>query len=547
MTAEPGKTPRSFIFERGKGDGMRCADCPAQATDESACADCLQVARNGQGASGLLTEQPMADGLVPPVPVVDVAKADDQVTRYLCCAAQTDPLFVKQLFAHIIRQPRRSIAMSPGLDVMAVLKHACEARRRWALRDIVLTTVNLPAMVTILGCIAVAASTLSTEPLVLLPWALGIMIATSSLVTFLSELAYNRVMTGALSRDGFSENSAPEPRNPLLRKRLDEISELAAGNVTIYQGFKPFRGYGKAIGGWSFAIDIKKPASHGGDPKPFEVHDIRDYVKSQVESLEWLGLTVEDRVFVSGRDAWKDHIFIDHNGRPRPKVDEEKFQDVLSKPDMRARPYIVARLLGWDGELALTIFLRFVMVKQNLFIEASHSILTPLRTPFHKYDTTSQVSTFREYAWLVLRSIRIVTGLLSGFTHVAEFRDDRRALAKLNGNISDRNFDHGAFYSIREWASDSRYQRYFQKLDSEMYTKVVEQRIFDSLVKFLDDHGIDTGELIQRQTTILNNGVLVTGNSSITAESIAAGNGAQATTYTQGQSTAKNNGGSAKK
>jgi hypothetical protein len=90
-------------------------------------------------------------------------------------------------------------------------------------------------------------------------------------------------------------------------------------------------------------------------------------------------------------------------------------------------------------------------------------------------------------------------------------------------------FDYGSSQSPRERAADSNYQRYFQKLDGEMHGKVVDKTVLEALVSFLDAKGIDTAELVQRQTTILNNGVFVTGGATVTAQSMAAGAGAQAT------------------
>ncbi|MEU8321173.1 hypothetical protein AB0C33_22715 [Nonomuraea sp. NPDC048881] len=348
------------------------------------------------------------------------------------------------------------------------------------------------------------------------------------MTTFLFRLFYNHAITGPLSRQHFSAGDAPEPRNSLLRARILEVDKQQQGNITIYKGFKPFRGYGKVIGGWSFAIDITKPKELGGKCSRFKVHEMRDYVRHQVEALEWLGLTVEERIFVSGRDVSDGGTFIGQDGRPRATIAGREMRNLLSEPDNRARPYTVIRLLGWDGELALTIFLRFVIVKRNLFIEASHSILTPLRDSFRRHDQVKRVEGWQGYLSLALRSIRLFSRPLSGFSHLGERRDDRRALVGVADRFTGSDFDYGASFSAREWASDERYQRYFQKLDSEMYTKVVEQRIFDALVQFLDERHIDTGELVQRQTTILNNGVMVTGNGSINAENVAGGAGAHA-------------------
>ncbi|MDP4511349.1 hypothetical protein [Nonomuraea turcica] len=396
------------------------------------------------------------------------------------------------------------------------------------MRDTVLTVVNLPAILLALGAIFAAVISFSLAPLrVLLP-VLGVSMAVSSVTTFFFKLSYNHAITGPLSRRHFSAVEAPVPRNSLLRARIAEIDKQTHGNITIYRGFKPFRGYGKVIGGWSFAIDITKPREYSGECSRFEVHEIRDHVKRQVEALEWLGLRVEERIFVSGRDVWDGRVFIGQDGRPQATIEGRELRKLLLEPDNRARPYTVIRLLGWDGELALTIFLRFVIVKRNLFIEASHSILTPLRDSFRGHDQVKRVAGWWGHLGLGLRSIRLFSRPMSAFAHWAERRDDRRALMELADRFEDPHFDHGVFFSAREWASDERYQRYFQKLDSEMYTKVVEQRIFDALVEFLDKHNIDTGELVQRQTTILNNGVMVTGNGSINAQNVAGGTGAHA-------------------
>jgi hypothetical protein len=86
-------------------------------------------------------------------------------------------------------------------------------------------------------------------------------------------------------------------------------------------------------------------------------------------------------------------------------------------------------------------------------------------------------------------------------------------------------FDYGAKISIRESATSTEYRRYFQKLDKEMNFKVIERRILDSIVEFLDSKNIDTSDLQNRQQWILNEGVIVSGGS-IEAESVALGKGA---------------------
>ena len=59
-----------------------------------------------------------------------------------------------------------------------------------------------------------------------------------------------------------------------------------------------------------------------------------------------------------------------------------------------------------------------------------------------------------------------------------------------------------------------------------MYEKYMERQVLDSIVTFLDARGIDTSELVERQTTILNQGVLVSGGS-LVAGQLAVGRGAK--------------------
>jgi hypothetical protein len=60
-----------------------------------------------------------------------------------------------------------------------------------------------------------------------------------------------------------------------------------------------------------------------------------------------------------------------------------------------------------------------------------------------------------------------------------------------------------------------------------MFGKVIERRMLDSITDFLDRHDIDTSDLKQRESTILNNGVLMTGGS-LQAGSMAVGTRARA-------------------
>jgi hypothetical protein len=88
-------------------------------------------------------------------------------------------------------------------------------------------------------------------------------------------------------------------------------------------------------------------------------------------------------------------------------------------------------------------------------------------------------------------------------------------------------FDYGAATTVRQRSMSSNHRHYFQLLDRIMYVKLVEQQIFDAIITSLEASDIDTSELRKRQTTVLNNGVIVSGGQ-INAQSLAVGAGAVA-------------------
>jgi hypothetical protein len=68
----------------------------------------------------------------------------------------------------------------------------------------------------------------------------------------------------------------------------------------------------------------------------------------------------------------------------------------------------------------------------------------------------------------------------------------------------DLGFDYGAETSVRELGMADRYNNYFQRLDVDKFQKLVELHVLQAVVDFLDDRGVDTSTLRQRQVFIQN-------------------------------------------
>jgi hypothetical protein len=321
-------------------------------------------------------------------------------------------------------------------------------------------------------------------------------------------------------------------------------AELASGipedgqNIIVFEGFSPFVGAGIDLGGWSFAVDLSHPKKQLGkeeEPIPFEASELNASIKEAINSLGFEGAVVKDCLFVNGVDVREDNTILPNMlGRPTQQVAPETLNQYMKRIDTRVRHYKWIRVYDWGNELVISHFLRCVLKGENLFVEISRFLLTPLDTKYRQIDaltsktwwdavglfmTALVVGPFAAlFAWLALlvKMGKFISSRL-GF-------EDRRRRREIKSNPL---YDYGVALSIRESVSSPRFVHYFQRLDREMYVKILEREILDTIVEFLDDHNIDTSEIKDRQTTIMNQGIIVQGGD-VEAQSLAVGAGAQA-------------------
>ncbi|HEY2116673.1 MAG TPA: hypothetical protein VGJ51_16375, partial [Candidatus Angelobacter sp.] len=209
-------------------------------------------------------------------------------------------------------------------------------------------------------------------------------------------------------------------------------------------------------------------------------------------------------------------------------------QSIIRNPAPHMRHYQHIRVVNWDGELVVSAFLRLSKPGHNLFIEVNYCLVAPLSEAYHAIDSLNPFLNWSEWLNLILLSgitaaIKAIFMPLIVLGHAVSplHRWHERSKAK-RAVRENAAFNYGSLGSLRELASVWVYRRYFQKLDKEMSVKILERQIFDTIVHFLDAKGVDTSDLKERQTTLLNNGLVVSGSGTIQAESLAVGAGSQA-------------------
>jgi len=469
-----------------------------------------------------------------------------ETSRLLCAAAYLDRHFREEVIASCVHEKHRAIAPSFGVDMTTVVRHCHTAKRKLDNREVWLL---LPVIV------AAIVVSINSQAEVFTPSDVALEIAilfAVYLAAFGICLWFKWRARAMVTRNFLRGNFNPDVTLHYYDPPMEHVQAAEAGNVLIYSGFTPFVGSGENMAGWSFALDLRKRTDGSAEgsekksplpavvpisdelsvPDRVSLEALYDRVARDIDALRLDRVTIEDKLYVNGRDIRDDKRFLDGPlARPRNRVDEQTLtRAMLEQSEKQLRHYRCIRVVDWSGELVLSIFLRFSKLSHNLFVEASYFLLTPVGERFRAVDTMSSHFDFARSLRAVI-STAIATPFLMLFAPFAVFVRIQRALQRWSAEkeqkkriLDDPTFDYGAYRSFRQWASPHEYRRYFQKLDKEMYFKVLEKNILDSILTFLEENNVDVSELKQRQSMILNNGVIVSGGS-MTAENLSVGKG----------------------
>jgi len=454
-----------------------------------------------------------------------------ELTRYLCAAVQTDERFCDQIVEEILNEEHQAIGIAYGIDLPTVLKSCLISQRRKIRRDALLSIISLLSLLSLISGVHFPV----LISLYLVAW----------LIVFQEEKTsrYEIIAKYALKSNFKPEFFESLRVEPSIENRLKVIGEEQSGNAIIYGGFSPFVGSGVNVGGWSFVIDIGKGKEDIGGQllkvSPFQVSEMYKYITDSILKLGLSNLKIRDNLYVNGEEIRDDLLFLSHPlAHPSTQVSPVTVKKFIENPTHTVRHYRCFRVTDWQGELALSGFIRLVIVEQSLFIEVNYCLLTPLSNYYRQFDAI-QLPKARELWDLAKKTFwKTVFILLAAPSKLIEkqsssWQKRRQRKRKQREILENPLFNYGAAASLRERVSQSEYRRYFQKLDQEMYAKIIERRIIDSITSFLSNKNVDVSDLKETRSTILNNGVIVSGGS-VAANNIAVGNQATANNTTVG-------------
>ncbi|HZD73927.1 MAG TPA: hypothetical protein VE776_08610 [Actinomycetota bacterium] len=357
-------------------------------------------------------------------------------------------------------------------------------------------------------------------------------------IVFVGLVARRLTLGTRLRKERFDPDDAPIVRDPRIQKHLERLGSEQYGNATVYSGYSPFLGAGDHVRTLFLPVRLEgqpstsmKPAT--SPPRAFQLSALRDHIverlgRMAIDELEPAAqfgeLSIEDRVFAHGTVIRGDRRFLpDGHSRPVTTLAREEIEAVLHHPAEAVRHYTCVRIASWEEEVVLSIFLHLTKTSHALYVEATECLLLPIRKEYHLVDSLTPHPSQLEFALLASRSLwALPQAIVRAPVEVTRLlvSPARRAFsrARLKQAIEhNMAFDFGTKISLREVAAAENFHNYFQDLDSNKHRNFALIYILEAILKFLDDHGVDTSEYRVQQQVILNSGLIMTGGRITTA------------------------------
>ncbi|MFG1696234.1 hypothetical protein [Nonomuraea sp. NPDC049309] len=366
-------------------------------------------------------------------------------------------------------------------------------------------------------------------------------------VTFTQALFFPVAMLGVaviyrvavyLTLAGRLRPGTPEPAgraaDPRIARRLDYIARAQWGNITMYGNENAFLGAGNIERTWSIAVELDRVRDGAGsrrqhtpvDIDPVDLHafvrrrmaEMRDHVLRPNEGIQ--RLDIGDHVVMRGLFTVADwtgrrlpgaHPFIGKDGLPRYQATPEEIAAITRHPQGGVRYYqrVTIGNAGQEirdakGELvapaaeqeALTsAFIYLAVEGRMLYTQFVVTVLPPVLDPYHVVDRLPSMNPGR-IAWEAVRVLRL---RLLRDVFAAPVRVVRTAVQaiRLGRTVRDPRehivYPYGALRSVRELGADTDMQTYIQTLDVAKYVKMIEHRLTEAVLDYLEEHQVDTG------------------------------------------------------
>jgi len=295
-----------------------------------------------------------------------------------------------------------------------------------------------------------------------------------------------------------------------------------AAQVIVYRGYRPFVGSGVMFEPWSMALPLRPAKDKNAALPGFTLPELYEHITNELVKTgrspslspghRLRELRTGDRVVISSAelidhidDAEARIVLPDKDHLPRATMPKSVVDDLIARPMEWMRYFRSFQVETWDRDVVVSAYLTFGLDDEMLYVEWTPCILHPIEARHRKIDVLPAQS-LRPVAEAFLDLLKFPVTLPRRFaTAVGWMSPIRQAEGTF---VAER---YGAATSLRELASESQVDNYFQLTDVERYIKVLESRLLRTMGEFLESKGISVTEFMEQAMQVTNNNVHITG------------------------------------
>ncbi|WP_410575163.1 hypothetical protein [Amycolatopsis sp. cmx-4-61] len=318
--------------------------------------------------------------------------------------------------------------------------------------------------------------------------------------------------------------SPPRLRRVLDRQGAGRVADSPDARVplVVYRGRNPFVGAGTSVTPWSLALPLERVDDAGSPAEPLTTARFYEEVGNAVEELQrhaalspderLRDLHVEGMVF-SPAEGLVDRVhepvttpyLAGVSQPPAYYLPTEEAGRIYHRPREWARYYLCFRVETWNRELVLSAFLHAAVEESTLYIEWTPCVLLPIRQELRAGDTMT-ADWWRPVWQGFLRWLKLpVTGPGRFWAALTVIRPLPHDGHTLNANR------YGSARTLRELGAAEAARDYFQVVDAERYTKLLESRLVPAISKVLSDSGYSPASFERRVAAVTTNNVTIHG------------------------------------
>jgi hypothetical protein len=427
------------------------------------------------------------------------------VTRFLCSVVYLRDNVASTINREILKQPFRAISPCWGVNMRAVGRHTVQSlRERKRLDDVLLLWL----------AIAIAV-------IVAIPWLApntgfgGVLAIRLAVVLVLIVIAavrvyafYHRMRDYARAVMAFGVD---DEELLALAPELDDFNERTLGeledaNVVTYRHGYPFIGSGRMLTSWTLRID---PTNSANWPVPDDLPNLHAHLEVKVSERGDGTLTAGQWLHVHGPsvplvgELQPDGADVPQ--KPAVQVSDETLAYYISTPHPDRRVYVRFQQTGWGRHLVVSLMVRCSLDGDTLVVEGAICSLLPLTGDMLvARDLTTSVIMERIQVGrkMLNRTIPLLVGCPARvFTRILNGRRHTRMvqLQAEDIQVGIPPFNFGADTSIRETFADRDRIWFEATRDERAHAQVLQSRVFDALVGWLQERKVDVSTLVNDQ------------------------------------------------